>query len=275
MTASIVLVATPIGNLGDVSPRAAEALGAATILACEDTRRTGSLLRHLGIARPKLVVMNDHTEREVAARLIDAAQRDERVVVATDAGMPAVSDPGFVLVRAAVEAGVPVEVVPGPSAVLAALALSGLATDRFVFDGFLPRKGAERTARLTEVAAQPRTTVLFEAPHRLERILVDLEAVCGGDRPVAVARELTKIHEEVWRGTLDDAVDWTREREPRGEIVVVVGGAPERAVTETEMVDALRSALDRGLTVRDAADEVATKLSARRRQVYELALTLR
>jgi len=275
MTHPIVLVATPIGNLGDVSHRAVDALTAATVLACEDTRRTGSLLRHLGIDRPRLVVLNDHTERTVAERLVAEAIADERVVLVSDAGMPAISDPGYVLVRAAIDAAVPIEVVPGPSALLAALVLSGLATDRFAFDGFLPRKGSERSARLEEVASQQRTTILYEAPHRLERTLVDLEKVCGGDRPVAVARELTKLYEEVWRGTLDDAVDWVAEATPRGEIVIVVGGAPDQTVDDDRIVSELRAALDAGDTVRDAADSVAARLGVRRRHAYDLALGLR
>jgi len=275
VTAPILLVATPIGNLGDVSHRAVEALRAATVLACEDTRRTGALLRHLGIERPKLVVLNDHTERDVVGRLVEAATGDERVVLVSDAGMPAVSDPGYLLVRAAIDAGVRLEVVPGPSAVLAALVLSGLATDRFVFDGFLPRKGAERSARLGQVASESRTTILYEAPHRLERTLVDLEKACGGDRPVAVARELTKLYEEVWRGSVDDAVDWARATSPRGEIVIVVGGAPAVEVDDDLVVAELRAELDAGATVRDAADRVAERLGVRRKVAYTLALTLR
>lgn len=275
MTRPIVLVATPIGNLGDVSHRAVEALSTATVLACEDTRRTGSLLRHLGVERPRLVVLNDHTERVVADRLVADAVADERVVLVSDAGMPAISDPGYVLVRAAIEEGVPIEVVPGPSALLAALVVSGLATDRFVFDGFLPRKGAERSARLAEIAPQQRTTILYEAPHRLERTLTDLEKVCGGNRPVAVARELTKLYEEVWRGTLDDAVDWVAEATPRGEIVIVVGGAPDQTVDDDRILSELRRELDAGATVRDAADTVALRLGVRRRHAYDLALALR
>lgn len=275
MTAPILLVGTPIGNLGDVSHRAVEALAAATIIACEDTRRTGSLLKHLGIERRRLVVLNDHTERDVVDRLVADSVADERVVLVSDAGMPAVSDPGYLLVRAAIEADVRLEAVPGPSALLAALVLSGLATDRFVFDGFLPRKGGERSIRLAEVASQPRTTILYEAPHRLERTLVDLEKVCGGDRPVAVARELTKLYEEVWRGTLDDAVDWAEATSPRGEIVVVIGGAPEAIIDEAQVVAALQAELDSGTTVRDAADSVAGRFGVRRRHAYELALELR
>ncbi|MCB1284066.1 MAG: 16S rRNA (cytidine(1402)-2'-O)-methyltransferase, partial [Microthrixaceae bacterium] len=198
----ISLVATPIGNLGDISSRAVKALTDATLIACEDTRRTGQLLRHLGIGHRPFVVLNDHTEREVVDRLVAAATGGERVALVSDAGMPAISDPGYLLVRAAIAAGVDVEVIPGPSASLAALVVSGLATDRFVFEGFLPRKGAERSRRLADVASQPRTVVLYEAPHRVRRTVADLVDACAPERRVALARELTKLHEEVWRGTL-------------------------------------------------------------------------
>lgn len=274
MTGWLRLVATPIGNLGDISPRAVETLATATVIACEDTRRTGALLRHLGVDRPRLVVVDDHREREVARDLVASVAAGERVALVSDAGMPGVSDPGYAVVGAAVEEGVAVEVVPGPSAALAALVVSGLATDRFVFEGFLPRKGSGRVARLADVAGERRTVVLFEAPHRLGRTLADLREVCGDDRRVAVARELTKLHEEVWRGTLAEAVAWTDASAPRGEIVVVVEGAAPVDVDDAAIVAALRAVLDGGASVRDAADEVAAALGVRRRRAYELALTL-
>lgn len=268
------LVATPIGNLGDISARAVETLSSATVIGCEDTRRTGALLRHLGVERPRLVVVDDHREREAADGLVAAAAAGERVALVSDAGMPGVSDPGYGVVGAAIAAGVTVEVVPGPSAALAALVVSGLATDRFVFEGFLPRKGAGRSARLADVAAERRTVVLFEAPHRLGRTLADLAAVCGGERRVAVARELTKKFEQVWRGTLDEAVAWCEGASPKGEIVVVLDGAPAAAVDDDAVNAALRAALAAGASVRDAADEVAAALGVRRRRAYELALAL-
>ncbi|MFN8052353.1 MAG: 16S rRNA (cytidine(1402)-2'-O)-methyltransferase [Acidimicrobiales bacterium] len=271
----ITLVATPIGNLGDISHRAVEALTAADVIACEDTRRTAGLLRHLGIERRQLVVVNDHTERDVAGRLVDEALAGRRVVLVSDAGMPGISDPGYVVVGAAIAAGVRLEVVPGASALLAALVLSGLPTDRFAFDGFLPRKGAERTSRLVDVAVERRTVVLYEAPHRLERTLVDLAGHCGADRRVAVARELTKLYEEVWRGTLADAVEWAQATSPRGEIVIVVEGAPEVEVTEASIAAAVAELIDGGATVRDAADQVAERLGVRRRLAYDLALRAR
>lgn len=270
----ISLVGTPIGNLGDISHRAVATLEAATIIACEDTRRTGQLLKHLGIGHRTFVVLNDHTERGVVDRLLDAARSGERIALVSDAGMPAISDPGYVLVRAAVDAGVDVDVIPGPSAVLAALVLSGLATDRFVFEGFIPRKGSERAQRIAELADEHRTAVLYEAPHRVSRILTDLAAACGTDRPVAVARELTKLYEEVWRGTLGEAVAHTTEREPRGEYVIVLGGAERRTAELGDVEDSLRDLLAAGLSKKDAASEVARRFGIRKRDAYDLALSL-
>jgi 16S rRNA (cytidine1402-2'-O)-methyltransferase len=274
---ALVLVGTPIGNLGDLSPRVAEALSSADAICCEDTRRTGRLLQLAGIARNgPLVVVNEHTEQAEVPRVVARLAAGERVVVVSDAGMPGISDPGERLVRAAVAAGHPVEVVPGPSAGLSALVVSGLPTGRFVFEGFLPRKGAPRRERLTVVAAEPRTVVLFEAPHRLARTLADLAEACGGDRPVVVARELTKLHEEIWRGDLVGAVEWVGDREPAGEIVLVLGGAPAAPPAgDAEVEAALQAALDGGASVRDAASQVAADLGIARRHAYDLALRLR
>jgi 16S rRNA (cytidine1402-2'-O)-methyltransferase len=271
----LVLVGTPIGNLGDLTPRAAEALRSADAICCEDTRRTGRLVQHAGVERPRLLVVNDHTEAREVPGVVARLARGERVAVVSDAGMPGISDPGERLVRAAVAAGHAVEVVPGPSAALAALVTSGLPAGRFVFEGFLPRKGSGRTERLGAVAAEPRTVVLYEAPHRLSRTLADLADACGPERRVAVARELTKLHEEVWRGSLGDAVAWVRAAEPRGEIVLVLEGAPAAGPPDdAALVDALRDELAAGATARDAARAVAARLGAPRRRVYGLATQL-
>jgi 16S rRNA (cytidine1402-2'-O)-methyltransferase len=268
----LVLVGTPIGNLGDLTPRAAEALRSADAICCEDTRRTGRLLQHAGVERPPLVVVNDHTEAREVPGVVARLARGERVAVVSDAGMPGISDPGERLVRAAVAAGHAVEVVPGPSAALAALVTSGLPAGRFVFEGFLPRKGAGRTERLGAVAAEPRTVVLYEAPHRLARTLADLTEACGPERRVAVARELTKLHEEVWRGSLGDALAWVGAAALRGEIVLVLEGAPPAGPPDDgAVVDALRDELAAGATARDAARAVAARLGVPRRRVYELA----
>jgi 16S rRNA (cytidine1402-2'-O)-methyltransferase len=271
----LLLVGTPIGNLGDLTPRAAEALRSADAICCEDTRRTGRLLQHAGVERPRLIVVNDHTEAREVPRVVARLARGERVAVVSDAGMPGISDPGERLVRAAVAAGHAVEVVPGPSAALAALVTSGLPAGRFVFEGFLPRKGARRTERLGAVEAEPRTVVLYEAPHRLARTLADLTEACGPERRVAVARELTKLHEEVWRGSLGDALAWVGAAAPRGEIVLVLEGAPAAGPPDDgAVVDALRDELSAGSTARDAARAVAARLGVSRRRVYELATRL-
>lgn len=271
---ALVLVATPIGNLSDLSPRAVEELRGADAICCEDSRRTGRLLAHAGVERrAPLLVVNDHTETSRIGDVLARLSRGERVAVVTDAGTPGISDPGERLVRAAVAQGHTIEVVPGPSAAIAALVASGLPAGRFVFEGFLPRKGGGRTARLSELAGERRTIVLYEAPHRLARTLADLAETFGGDRRVALARELTKLHEEVWRGSLADAVRWSDENEPRGEFVVVVdGAAPAGPVSDDDVRDAVHAALRRGLTARDAAAEVANALGVPKRQAYAMAV---
>lgn len=272
---ALVLVATPIGNLGDLSSRAIAELAAADAIACEDTRRTGRLLQHAGISGSTLLTVNDHTEASRVGEILARLGRGERVAVVTDAGMPGVSDPGERLVRAASTEGYRVEVIPGPSAAIAALVASGLPTGRFVFEGFLPRKGSGRSERLATLADEERTIVLYEAPHRLARTLSDLAESFGHDRPVAVARELTKLHEEVWRGTLGEAVQWA-ETEPKGEIVLVIGGAPPPAPAgDDELEAALQEELERGAAVKQAAATVARRYGVSRRDTYALALRVR
>jgi 16S rRNA (cytidine1402-2'-O)-methyltransferase len=285
---AVILVGTPIGNLGDLSPRAVEALAAADVIAAEDTRRTRPLLTAAGIpSGGRLVSFHGPNEVELAARLVERiVERRERLVCVTDAGMPGISDPGERLVVAALAAGVPVEVVPGPSAALAALVVSGLPTGRFVFEGFLPRKGRQRAARLAVLRAEDRTVVLFEAPHRLEATLVDLASALGPDRPVAVAREITKKFETVWRGTLSQAVTGDGEAEEekasrpqaRGEQVIVIGPAPPVLTEEPgddAVEEALRAQLAGGASTRDAAAAVATVLGIGRKRAYALATSLR
>jgi 16S rRNA (cytidine1402-2'-O)-methyltransferase len=275
MSGRLVLVGTPIGNLGDLSPRALEVLGQAAVVACEDTRRTGRLLSHFGIVSPTYIVVNEHTEGDAADRVIEHVQRGDVVVLVSDAGMPGVSDPGEFLVSRAIAAGVAVEVVPGPSAVLHALVASGLTTSRFVFEGFLPRKGSGRALRLRELSQEHRTAVLFEAPHRLQKTLNDLADVCGGERRIVLARELTKLHEEIWRGTVSGAIERCAEIDPRGEYVLVLDGAPPAAEpTEVEIREAVELALGRGLSKKDAAAEVAELFAVARNRVYEIAIAL-
>lgn len=269
---ALVLIGTPIGNLGDLSPRAIEELGRADAIACEDTRRTGRLLEHAGVERRPLLVVNDHTETGAVRDVLGRLDRGERVAVVSDAGMPGISDPGERLVRAAASAGHVVEVIPGPSAAVTALVVSGLPAGRFVFEGFLPRKGSGRTERLAALAHERRTIVLYEAPHRVVRTLTDLATTFGAERRVVLARELTKLHEEVWRGSLGAAAEWCTEHEPRGEFVLVVDGASEpAAATDDDIRAALVVARDGGRSTRDAVDDVAGLLAVSRRRVYALA----
>lgn len=271
---SLVLVATPIGNLGDMTPRSVEELARANSVACEDTRRTGSLFAHFGISHDPFIVCNEHTERAAAEEICRRIEAGQTVALVSDAGTPAVSDPGQRVVEAVIAAGLPVRSLPGPSAVLVALTASGLITSRFCFDGFLPRKGADRTRRVTELVSERRTTVLFEAPHRLVRTVEELAEAIGPDRSVVLARELTKRYEEIWRGTLAEAVAHVSAVDPRGEYVIVLAGAPEVEPTEDQLVAALQRELDNGATHRDAVSAVVEMTGAKKRQVYDLALQL-
>jgi len=267
----LVLVGTPIGNLEDLAPRAVRVLAEADVVLCEDTRRTGRLLAAAGIDRRELVVVNDHTERRAARELVGRARSGAVVALVTDAGMPGVSDPGDDVVSAFVAADLAVEVVPGPTAATTALAGSGLPTGRFAFEGFLPRKGSGRTERLAAVAAEERTVVLYEAPHRAERTIADLVEACGGDRPVAIGRELTKLHEEWFRGDLAGAAAWLAA-EPKGEFVIVLGGAePPAEATDDELRAALDEELAAGASTRDAVAAVVSRYGVPKRRVYDLA----
>lgn len=269
----LVLVGTPIGNLDDLTPRAAAAFGAASVVACEDTRRTGRLLAHLGVRAPELVRMDEHTEHEVAPRLIERVLQGQLVAVASDAGLPGLSDPGARLVALAHDAGITVEVVPGPFAAAVGLVGSGLLdpSGRFCFEGFLPRKGTARAERLAELIGEQRTVVLYEAPHRLARTVVDLRDALGDGRRVALCRELTKLHEETWTGTLEQAVERCEQVDPRGEYVVVIEGAPPPAAVDD---DALRAALEAtladGASRRDAAASVAERFGVAPNRVKRL-----
>ena len=273
--AALLIVGTPIGNLGDFTPRAREALAGADVVACEDTRRTRTLLSAagIGLAGKRLLAVHEHNEAEQSGHVARLIGEGKRVALVTDAGMPAVSDPGERVVAAVAAAGLPVEVVPGPSAVVAALAASGLPSDRFVFEGFLPRKGPTRRRRLQALADERRTAVLYEAPHRVQATVDDLLAACGDGRAVVLARELTKLHEEVWRGTLAGAVAHLADAGPRGEYVIVLGGAPEAAAAgDEDIAGALRARLAAGDDKRAAVTAVTLELEVPKRRVYEIAL---
>jgi 16S rRNA (cytidine1402-2'-O)-methyltransferase len=274
MTGALVLVATPIGNLGDLSPRAVDTLQRASLILCEDTRHSGKLLSHAGVSGVRLAVCNEHTEVDRAREVLELLAADSTVALITDAGTPGISDPGSRLVRAAIDAGQTVSAIPGPAAFVMALVISGFDTTRFVFDGFLPRSGSERATRLAAIAAEQRTTVLYEAPHRVVRTIADLQTACGESRHVALARELTKIYETVWRGSLAEATAHLAATPPRGEYVIVLQGAPPREqVTDEEIRAALRDAMNGG-SKKDAIALVVGMYDAPKRRVYDLALTV-
>jgi 16S rRNA (cytidine1402-2'-O)-methyltransferase len=277
MIGKLILCGTPIGNLEDLSPRAVRALESADVIACEDTRRTRKLLSHFGIRARELVVYHEGNERKKAKDLASRIERGVTVVLVSDAGMPGLSDPGYLLVTACIEAGVDVEVIPGPSAAISALAVSGLPPARFVFEGFLPRKQGDRRRRLHELAHEPRTIVFYESPHRIEACLSDLLA-CVGDRPACLARELTKLHEEVRRGPLSMLLDSVREEPVRGEIVVVVGGAIGRHADEPEAPELARRArqlMDEGIDRKEALANVAREAGVPKRKVFDALVDFR
>lgn len=270
---SLVLVGTPIGNLGDLSARAVEALASADVVCCEDTRRTGRLLEHAGVNGARLRRVDEHTEAEACSEVCELLGAGATVAMVTDAGMPALTDPGGRLVAAAAAAGHMVTVVPGPSAGLAALAVSGLAAGRFCFEGFLPRKGRARAERLELVAGERRTTILYESPRRLKACLEDLAEVCGPQRRAVVARELTKLHEEIVRGSLAELCEWS-ERLVKGEVVIVLEGAAEADPEPSD--DQLRAAVEAlmsgGVSRKDAAASTAAVHGVSRRRVYNLVV---
>ena len=266
------LVATPIGNLGDVSQRMRDVLASVDVIACEDTRRTRALLSHLEIGAPKLVSLFEANERRRIPEIVRRLRDGVDVAVVTDAGMPGISDPGYRLVAACAEEGIDVDVVPGPSAAVTALVLSGLPTDRFAFEGFLPARSGQRRSRLAGLASEGRTVVLYEAPRRVLALLRDaLEAL--GDRPAAVARELTKAHQEVLRGTLSSLVERLSAREIRGEIVVVISGSESRSVPDAhDLAERVERHRAEGVSRRDAAARVAEETGVSRRTAYEASL---
>jgi 16S rRNA (cytidine1402-2'-O)-methyltransferase len=273
LPAGLHIVATPIGNLGDISLRALATLANADIIYCEDTRHSRALLAHFAISGPLRAYHEHNAERE-RPRLLAELAAGRSVALISDAGTPLISDPGYKLVRAALAAGVRVTSLPGASAPLAALSCCGLATDAFLFTGFLPAKQGARRTRLAELGATPATLVLFEAPSRLAATLQDIAEVLG-ERPAAVARELTKVHEEVRTGEVSELARWAAQSTPRGEMVIVVGaGAAAEPVSDAAIAAHLH-ALPATMSVRDAAKATAAALHVPKTRVYELALALR
>lgn len=266
---TLYLVATPIGNLEDITLRALRMLRECALVASEDTRTTGRLLAHFDIQKP-LISHHEHSQPAGLERILATLETGD-VALVSEAGTPLLSDPGYELLQAAIERGYPVVAVPGPSALTTALSVSGLPTDRFLYLGFLPRKGAERRRILAEVSQVRATLVFFEAPHRLRATLADAVEGLGGDRRCAVCRELTKLHEEVWRGTLADALAEWRQREPRGEFTLVVAGAPEPGPWDEESVrSALAACLAEGFSRSQAARRVARQSGWSKSDVYAL-----
>ena len=271
----LVLAATPIGDPRDASPRLADELRAADVVAAEDTRRLRRLCRDLGVdPTGRVLSFHEHNEAERTPELVDRLADGARVVVVTDAGMPSVSDPGFRLVSAAVESGVRVTGVPGPSAVLMALAVSGLPVDRFCFEGFLPRRPGERSSALAALATEPRTMVFFEAPHRTARTLQAMAQAFGPDRRGAVCRELTKTYEEIRRGTLEELLRWAVDG-VRGEVTLVVAGAPRAVVDLEDQLEAVRERVARGERLKDVCAEVASATGLSKKALYDAAVTRR
>jgi 16S rRNA (cytidine1402-2'-O)-methyltransferase len=271
MAGTLYVVATPLGNLDDLSPRAAATLRNVTAVAAEDTRHTKALLGHVG-SGAELVSFHAHSNEAALRRILNLLGTGKDVALVTDAGTPTVSDPGAVLVAAARERDVPVVTVPGPTAVAAALSVSGLAADRYLFLGFLPRKGGERRRLLDAVAKAEWTVVLFEAPQRVAELLEDLAAACGGDRPAAVARELTKVFEETRAGTLEALAAYYAEAPARGEVTVVVAGTgkPAREERPPDPEALARELLAQGMTRKDVADRLAVQTGITRNTAYRL-----
>ncbi|AIC47822.1 16S rRNA (cytidine(1402)-2'-O)-methyltransferase [Rhodoluna lacicola] len=270
----LILAATPIGNLADASPRLIEAMVESKFIAAEDTRSLLKLANSLGVKlNARLFSLHEHNEGDRLNQILEIAQT-EPVLVVSDAGMPTVSDPGFLLVRAAVEAKIEVTVIPGPSAVLSALAVSGLPTDRFTFEGFLPRKQGDRRKMFSSLSREPRTMVFFESPHRILESLEDAVLQLGGDRAATVSRELTKKFEHTERGTLKDLVEWAKS-EPKGEMVLVIAGAQVAEVQVADLVDQVLALLADGAKLKEAVAEIASAAGASKSDLYQLVLERR
>lgn len=272
---TLYIVGTPIGNLEDMTFRAIQVLRHAQTIAAEDTRHTGKLLQHFQITTPQ-VSYHDHNRRSRHPELMQRLQRGETIALVTDAGMPGISDPGYELVKACVEQGIPVVPIPGVSAVTTALSASGLPSDRFAFEGFIPAKAQERRNYLETIRTEPRTLVFYEAPHRIKALLRDLAEILGGDRSIVLARELTKLHEQFWRGTLLEANQYYQTHEPQGEFTIVLSGyeAVEPLLSESALKAELQQLLQQGLSRSQASRQLAQQTALSRRQIYQLALTI-
>ncbi|MBD2480858.1 MULTISPECIES: 16S rRNA (cytidine(1402)-2'-O)-methyltransferase [Planktothrix] len=272
---TLYIVGTPIGNLEDITLRAIKILHSVDWIAAEDTRHTAKLLHHFDIKTPQLSYYEHNQHRRIPT-LVESLRQGNAIALVTDAGMPGISDPGYELVKACIEAEIPVIPIPGVSASLTALSAAGLPTDRFVFEGFLPTKNKERQQRLTLLKTESRTLILYEAPHRLLETLQDLAQSLGSKRSIVIARELTKLHEEFWRGTLAEAVQYYQDHNPKGELTLVIAGVTETAtlLTEDQIKAELQRLIQEGMSHSEASRQLAEATSISRRQIYQLALTL-
>jgi 16S rRNA (cytidine1402-2'-O)-methyltransferase len=272
---TLYLVGTPIGNLEDITYRAVRILQEVDLIAAEDTRHTGKLLHHFQIATPQMSC-HEHNERQQIPHLIAKLVAGQSIALVTDAGMPGISDPGFLVVAACVESGITVVPIPGVTAVITGLSASGLASDRFVFEGFLPVKGAERQQKIMAIKPEIRTIVFYEAPHRLGRTLADLAAQLEPQRQIVLARELTKMHEEFWRGSLEQAIAYHQQKPPQGEYVVMVAGAeintPQWSdeLIKTELAQLLAEGVSRS----EASKQLAALTALNKRHIYQLSLQI-
>lgn len=271
----LYVVGTPIGNLEDMTFRAVRILQTVDLIAAEDTRHTGKLLQHFQITTPQLSY-HEHNSNSRIPELLQQLSNGKAIALVTDAGMPAISDPGFELVKACVEAGISVVPIPGPSAVITALSAAGLPTEKFVFEGFLPTKNQDRQERLEFLQAEARTIVFYESPHRLRQTLQDLASVLGQDRRLVLARELTKLYEEFFRGKIGDAIAYYTEREPQGEYTLVVAGLPplKPQLSEAELKAELQQIMAQGISRSQASRQLAKATSLPRRHLYQLALAI-
>lgn len=272
---TLYLVATPIGNLEDITFRAVRILQEADLIAAEDTRHTGKLLHHFQIETPQLSYHEHNSQRRIP-QLIEKLQAGQTIALVSDAGMPGISDPGYELVCACAEVGIVVSPIPGPAAVVSAIAASALPSDRFTFEGFLPVKGKARGERLAQLAIESRTMVLYESPHRLLKTLTDLQTHLGGERRVTLARELTKRYEEFWRGTVKDAIEHFTTTEPRGEFTVAIAGqtTSPQPLSEDELRQQLGTLMEQGLSASKASRQLAEQTGLPKRDIYQLSLQL-
>ncbi|MBD1846147.1 16S rRNA (cytidine(1402)-2'-O)-methyltransferase [Cyanobacteria bacterium FACHB-63] len=275
MTATLYIVGTPLGNLEDMTFRAVRILQTVDLIAAEDTRHTGKLLQHFQIKTPQ-ISYHDHNRHSRTTELVDRLQQGTSIALVTDAGMPGISDPGYELVKACAEVGISVVPIPGATAAMTALSASGLKCDRFVFEGFLPAKETERREHLERLITDDRTLIFYEAPHRVQKTLADIATVLGNDRSIVLARELTKLHEEFWRGTVKAAIDHYTQHEPKGEFTLIVSGAEPTEVPLTEEVlkAELLSLLKQGISRSQASRQLSQQTALPRRQLYQLALQI-